>query len=137
MSTARRDVVAVRGIRARGFHGVLPEERRDGQDFVVDVAMTIDTRPAAASDDLALTVDYSAVAAAVVVVVTGESVDLVETLAARIADAVLAEPLVEQVEIVVHKPEAPVGVPFGDVCVTIVRSRDDRRDTIRDEESAQ
>jgi len=137
VSTARRDVVAVRGIRARGFHGVLPEERRDGQDFVVDVAMTIDTRPAAASDDLALTVDYSAVAAAVVVVVTGESVDLVETLAARIADAVLAEPLVEQVEIVVHKPEAPVGVPFGDVCVTIVRSRDDRRDTIRDEESAQ
>ena len=117
------DTVAVRGIRARGFHGVLPEERRDGQDFVVDVVMSFDTRPAASSDDLTLTVDYSAVAADVVAVVAGDPVDLVETLAARIADVVLAHARVERVEVTVHKPEAPVGVPFDDVVVTISRTQ--------------
>ena len=117
------DTVAVRGIRSRGFHGVLPEERRDGQDFVVDVVMSFDTRPAAGSDDLALTVDYAAVSADVVAVVAGDPVDLVETLAARIADAVLAHARVERVEVTVHKPQAPVGVPFDDVVVTISRTQ--------------
>jgi dihydroneopterin aldolase len=102
---------------------VLPEERRDGQDFVVDVVMSFDTRPAAGSDDLALTVDYAAVSADVVAVVAGDPVDLVETLAARIADAVLAHARVERVEVTVHKPQAPVGVPFDDVVVTISRTQ--------------
>lgn len=119
------DTVAVRGIRARGRHGVLPEERRDGQDFVVDVVLTLDTAPAAAADDLALTVDYSGVARSVVEVLTGEPVDLVETLAAMICGRVLAEPLVRAVEVSVHKPDAPVGVPFDDVVVTIRRTRDE------------
>ena len=130
MSTA--DSVAVRGIRARGRHGVLAQERRDGQDFVVDVVMFFDTAPAAATDDLALTVDYAVVAADVVAIVTGEPVDLVETLAAMIATRVLAHSRVDRVEVSVHKPEAPVGVPFDDVVVSVSRSRGQH---VRDEGS--
>ena len=115
------DRIAVTGISARGFHGVLEHEKRDGQTFVVDVALGVDTRAAAAADDLARTVDYSAVAADVVAVVSDGSLDLIETLAQRIADVCLAREHVEVVEVVVHKPDAPVGVPFDDVTVTIVR----------------
>lgn len=121
--SARPDTVAVRGIRARGFHGVLPEERRDGQDFVVDVVMALDTAPAAASDDLDATVDYALVAQRVVAVVEGEPVNLIETLAQRLATVVLEQRKVQEVEVTVHKPQAPVGVPFGDVVVTIARGR--------------
>jgi dihydroneopterin aldolase len=115
------DRIAVTGITARGFHGVLEHEKREGQTFVVDVALGVDTREAARTDDLARTVDYSAVAADVVAIVSEGSLDLIETLAQRIADACLARDLVEAVEVVVHKPDAPVGVPFDDVTVTIVR----------------
>jgi dihydroneopterin aldolase len=115
------DRIAVTGITARGFHGVLEHEKREGQTFVVDVALGVDTREAARTDDLARTVDYSAVAADVVAIVSDGSLDLIETLAQRIADACLARDLVEAVEVVVHKPDAPVGVPFDDVTVTIVR----------------
>ena len=115
------DRIAVTGIAARGFHGVLEHEKRDGQTFVVDVVLGVDTRRAAATDDLASTVDYAAVAADVVAIVADGSLDLIETLAQRIADACLARDLVEAVEVVVHKPDAPVGVPFGDVTVSIVR----------------
>ncbi|HSN06416.1 MAG TPA: dihydroneopterin aldolase [Candidatus Angelobacter sp.] len=117
------DLVAVRGISARGFHGVLEHERRDGQTFVVDVGLAVDTRAAAAADELALTVDYGGVAARVVAAIEGEPVALVETLAQRIADSVLAVDGVAAVEVTVHKPEAPVGVAFQDVVVTIVRHR--------------
>jgi dihydroneopterin aldolase len=117
------DRIAVTGIAAYGYHGVLADERRDGQRFLVDVALGVDTRAAAATDDLTRTVDYSAVAAAVVALVEGDPADLIETLAARIADAALGFPLVTVVEVTVHKPEAPVGVPFHDVTVTIERRR--------------
>lgn len=115
--------VAVRGIRARGYHGVLPAERRDGQDFVVDVVMAVDVTEAAATDDLAATVDYALVAGQVVAVVEGDPVNLIETLAQRVADQVLQHWRVQQVEVTVHKPQAPVGVPFEDVTVTIERGR--------------
>jgi dihydroneopterin aldolase len=95
----------------------------EGQRFLVDVALGVDTRAAAATDDLARTVDYSAVAQDVVALVTGEPVDLIETLAARIADACLDRAGVQSVEVRVHKPMAPVGVEFDDVNVTIVRRR--------------
>jgi dihydroneopterin aldolase len=117
------DRIGVTGISARGFHGVFEHEKRDGQIFVVDVTLGVDTRPAAASDDLAHTVDYGAVAAHVVAIIEGPSLDLVETLAQNLADACLGFVGVEVVEVVVHKPEAPVGVPFADVTVTIVRQR--------------
>ncbi|MBB1243805.1 dihydroneopterin aldolase [Streptomyces durbertensis] len=117
------DRVAVRGLRAKGHHGVFEREREEGQLFVVDVEMAVDTRAAAAEDDLTRTVHYGVVAEEVVAVITGEPVDLIETLAQRIADQCLTHEAVREVEVVVHKPDAPITVPFDDVTITIKRSR--------------
>lgn len=117
------DQIVLRGISARGFHGVLDFERRDGQTFVVDVVLDLDLTAAGASDDLADTVNYAEVAGDIVALIEGEPLNLIEALAARIADRVLARPLVEAVEVVVHKPEAPVGHPFTDVQVRVQRER--------------
>ncbi|MEU1800176.1 MULTISPECIES: dihydroneopterin aldolase [Streptomyces] len=119
----RVDRVALRGLRARGHHGVFPEEREEGQTFVVDLVLGLDTRPAAADDDLTKTVHYGVVAEEVVDVVRGEPVELIETLAERIADTCLKHDVVREVEVVVHKPQAPITVPFDDVTITITRSR--------------
>lgn len=121
MIPEKLDRIAVRGLTAIGHHGVLEFEKREGQTFVVDVVLGVDTRAAAACDDLARTVDYSAVAAEVIALIEGEPVDLIEKLAQQVADACLARDGVEAVEVTVHKPEAPVGVAFGDVTVTITR----------------
>ena len=120
----RGDLIRLTGVRARGHHGVLEHERRDGQDFVVDVTLSLDLRAAGTSDELARTVNYAEVAADVVAVVTGPPRDLIETVAEEIAHRALARPLVEAVEVTVHKPSAPVGVPFGDVEVVVRRERD-------------
>ena len=120
----RGDLIRLTGVHARGHHGVLEHETRDGQDFLVDVAMAVDLARAGASDDLAHTVHYGEVAADVVAVVEGEPRDLIETVAEEIAAQVLTRPLVEEVEVTVHKPQAPVGVPFGDVEVVVRRRRD-------------
>ncbi|AYN33361.1 dihydroneopterin aldolase [Streptomyces albus] len=119
----RVDRVALRGLRARGHHGVFPQEREEGQTFVVDLVLGLDTRPAAATDDLTRTVHYGIVAEEVAAIVQGEPVDLIETLAARIAESCLRHEGVEEVEVCVHKPQAPITVPFDDVTVTITRSR--------------
>lgn len=121
------DAIRVAGISARGFHGVFPEEKRDGQQFVVDVALEADLTAAGESDDLADTVNYAEVAAMVVERIEGPSFDLIERLAAVIAEDVLGSDLsallVDAVVVTVHKPQAPVGVPFGDVTVTVRRER--------------
>ena len=115
------DRITLTGLRVRGWHGVLPEERRDGQDFVVDAVLHLDLRPAGASDDLALTVHYGELAEALAAVVAGDPVDLLETLAERLADVCLTAGPVERVEVTVHKPDAPIPVPFTDVSVTVTR----------------
>jgi dihydroneopterin aldolase len=102
---------------------VLESERLTGQPFIADVTIAVDTRRAAGSDDLDDTVDYSQVAQAVHAELAGEPVDLIETLAERIAARCLAFPGVQAVEISLHKPEAPVGVPASDVVLRIVRER--------------
>ena len=117
------DSVHLTGVRARGHHGVFPEEKREGQDFVVDVELAVDLAWAGATDDLAHTVSYAEVAADVVRRIEGEPHDLIETLAEEIAADCLARPLVERAVVTVHKPQAPVGVPFGDVAVRVVRLR--------------
>lgn len=117
------DRLALRGLRARGRHGVHDWERGQGQTFLVDAVLGLDTRPAAAGDDLARTVDYGAMARRLVAVVEGEPVRLIETLAQRLADECLGQPDVQEVEVTVHKPEAPVPVAFDDVAVTVTRSR--------------
>ncbi|HEY5353345.1 MAG TPA: dihydroneopterin aldolase [Streptosporangiaceae bacterium] len=119
----RLDQIALRGLRGYGYHGVLDSERHDGQEFGVDAVLWVDTAAAAASDDLSLTVDYAAMAGRLAAIVAGPPVRLIETLAQRLADAALAEPLVREVEITVHKPHAPVGHPFDDIAVTIRRPR--------------
>lgn len=118
------DEIRLLGVAARGHHGVLDFEKRDGQDFVVDVVMRVDLAAAGRTDDLATTVNYAEVAADVVDVITGPSFDLIEKVASVIADRVLTRPLVEAVEVTVHKPQAPVGVPFSDVQVVVRRERD-------------
>ena len=119
----RADRIELRGLRVRGYHGVLDSERRDGQEFLVDAVLAVDTRPAAATDDLSLTVDYAGLSERLAGIVAGEPVQLIETLAERLAQACLAEPAVRQAEITVHKPNAPISLPFGDVSVTIRRER--------------
>jgi dihydroneopterin aldolase len=116
-----RDTVSLRGIRARGRHGVLDFEREIGQTFVVDVDMVVDVGPAAASDDLSLTVDYGAVATEVAAIVTGPPFALIETLAVRIAERVKAFGGVQEVTVAVHKPYAPVTEVFDDVVVRVTR----------------
>lgn len=124
MSPAVHDTITVSGIAAIGHHGVFDHERRDGQTFVADVTLHVDSRPAAAADSLALTVDYGLVSEQVAAVLSGEPADLVETVAERIAAAVLTHPGVHAVDVVVHKPQAPVPVPFTDVTVRIHRDRE-------------
>ncbi len=121
--TDRLDRIAVRGLREWGYHGVLDHERRDGQPFVVDVVLGVDTREAARTDDLVHTVHYGVLSERLVEVVGGEPVALIETLAQRLADTCLAEPAVHEVEVTVHKPDAPIPHEFSDVTVTVVRER--------------
>ncbi|WP_116245515.1 dihydroneopterin aldolase [Nocardiopsis sp. FIRDI 009] len=120
------DRIALRGLRARGYHGVFDFERREGQDFVVDAVLHLDVAPAAASDDVGDTVHYGLLAERLVEIVRGEPVNLIETLAERLAAECLAESPVREVELTVHKPSAPIPHEFADVAVTVTRSREGR-----------
>ncbi|CAA9407696.1 MAG: Dihydroneopterin aldolase [uncultured Pseudonocardia sp.] len=117
------DRIELRGLRVRGHHGVFEHEKRDGQDFVVDITVWMDLAPAAASDDLADTLHYGELAERAAAVVGGEPCDLIETVSARIADDVLTDPRVQAVEVVLHKPQAPIPLDFADVAVVARRSR--------------
>ena len=118
-----RDRLAVRGLAVHGHHGVFEHERRDGQEFVIDLVLGVDTRVAASSDDLQDTVDYGTLVDEVRTAVADDPVDLIETLAQRIADVCLRNALVDTVEVTVHKPHAPIQATFEDVALTINRSR--------------
>jgi dihydroneopterin aldolase len=122
---ASTDRIELRGLRLRGRHGVFDHERADGQDFVVDLVLGLDTSTAACSDALADTVDYGALALSVAAVVGGEPVNLLETLADRIARVCLRDDRVVSAEVTVHKPQAPIPASFTDVMVTVVRRRDE------------
>ena len=117
------DCVTLVGITGFGHHGVLAHERELGQTFVVDVTLFLDLGPAGVSDDLSRTVDYGHVAQRVHESITTDPVDLIETLAERIASLCLSERFVDRVRVTVHKPQAPVPVALTDVAVTIERSR--------------
>lgn len=117
------DRIMLTGLRATGFHGVFEHERRDGQEFIVDVVVEFDARQAAITDDVAHTVNYAEVASLAEARITDEPVNLIETLAERIARDVLGLAFVEAVEVTVHKPAAPIPSAFSDVSVTIRRER--------------
>ncbi|HEU5037547.1 MAG TPA: dihydroneopterin aldolase [Nocardioides sp.] len=118
------DELAVSGIECFGHHGVFEFERREGQVFVIDLVLGIDTTPAAASDDLHDTVDYGSLVASVKAAVEKDPVDLIETLAQRIADVCLLDGRVEWARVTVHKPDAPIDATFADVVLTITRKRE-------------
>jgi dihydroneopterin aldolase/2-amino-4-hydroxy-6-hydroxymethyldihydropteridine diphosphokinase len=122
------DRISLLGLRAFGRHGVLARERAEGQEFVIDAVLWVDTRGAAEADDLSLTVDYGVLADRLARLVSGPPAALIETLAARLADACLEHRMVRQVEITVHKPHAPVGQPVRDITVAIRRQQADRSD---------
>ncbi|MBB3037785.1 dihydroneopterin aldolase [Hoyosella altamirensis] len=115
------DRIELRGLTVRGHHGVFEHEKRDGQDFVVDIVVHLDLAAAAASDDLGDTLDYGELARQAAAVITGEPYNLIESVAARIADGVVEDPRVEAVEVTVHKPSAPIPLAFSDVAVVVRR----------------
>jgi dihydroneopterin aldolase len=115
------DEITLTGLRATAFHGVFEEERRDGQVFVIDLTVQLDLAAAGASDDLTQTIHYGILADEVVSAVESNPVDLIETVAERVAQVALAHPPARAVRVTVHKPEAPITVPFEDVAVTITR----------------
>jgi 7,8-dihydroneopterin aldolase/epimerase/oxygenase len=117
------DLISLTGLRARGRHGVYDFEREQGQEFVVDVVLELDLSKAADSDDVADTVHYGELAARLVAVVAGEPVNLIETLAGRLAAVCLADPRVAAATVTVHKPQAPIPHEFADVSVTLRRER--------------
>jgi len=117
------DELALTGLACWGHHGVFEHERREGQTFVIDLVLGFDTSAAAASDDLSETVDYGSLALAVKAAVEQDPVDLIETLAQRIAVLCLLENRVEWARVTVHKPDAPIDATFSDVALTITRSK--------------
>jgi dihydroneopterin aldolase len=116
------DELTITGIECFGQHGVFEHERRDGQRFVVDLTLGVDTRAAAATDDLHDTVDYGSLVAQVKAAVESDPVDLIETLAERISGVCLLDDRVEWARVTVHKPDAPIEAAFADVMLTITRS---------------
>ena len=118
------DHLTLTGLRAFGHHGVFAEERENGQEFVLDVAVWLDFRGASEGDDLDQTVHYGVLAEQIVAAVERDPVDLIETLAERIASLVLENRSANAVQVTVHKPSAPITVPFADVSVTITRVRE-------------
>jgi dihydroneopterin aldolase len=115
--------IALTGLRARGYHGVYESERASGQEFAVDAVLELDLSAAAASDQVVDTVDYGALADRLVAVVTGPPVNLIETLADRLAEVCLADRRVAAATVTVHKPQAPIRHEFADVAVTLRRER--------------
>jgi len=115
--------ITLAGLRARGHHGVYDFERAEGQEFGVDVVLELDLGPAAASDDVADTVHYGELAERLVAIVAGEPVNLIETLATRLAESCLADERVAAATVTVHKPQAPIPHEFADVSVTITLRR--------------
>lgn len=117
------DEIVLTGLTVFGRHGVYAQEREKGQEFTVDLRLRLSLEQAATSDDVADTVHYGELAERVAAVVAGEPVNLIETLAERIADVALADRRVQQVSVTVHKPQAPIALTFGDVAVTVHRTR--------------
>jgi dihydroneopterin aldolase / 2-amino-4-hydroxy-6-hydroxymethyldihydropteridine diphosphokinase len=118
------DRISIVGLKVRGHHGVFEHERVAGQDFVVDATLWVDTADAAAADDLSLTADYGSIADQLAAIVSGEPVALIETLADRLVMACLANPVVREAEVTVHKPQAPVSRQVADIAVTVRRQAD-------------
>lgn len=116
------DRISLKGIWGFGYHGFFEHEAKSGQDFFVDLDITLDLSKASTTDDLADTIDYGALTDLVVEEITGERVQLIERLAGRIADRIKSQhPQIDWIEVTVHKPKAPVSSEVADISVTITR----------------
>ena len=115
------DKITLTGLKARGHHGVFDFERANGQDFVIDVVLELDLAKAAETDDVRDTVHYGELAEKLIAVIAGEPVNLIETLAERLANVCLEQS--RRVTVTVHKPQAPIPLVFADVAVVARRSR--------------
>jgi|AACY02.14.fsa_nt_gi dihydroneopterin aldolase len=112
------DVIRIEGIEAFGYHGVFPQEKREGQTFLVDVDIETSFDEAIAHDNVAYTVDYGVVAERVAEIIQGEPADLIETVCDRIVTMVLSLERVTSTRVTIHKPQAPISVPFAGVSVS-------------------
>jgi dihydroneopterin aldolase len=118
------DRITLTGLRVQANHGVFEHEKRDGQEFVVDVTVWLELSHAAETDDVADTLHYGELATRVAEIVGGPSRDLIETVATEVAEDLMRwAPYLHAAEVTIHKPSAPIPLPFADVAVTIRRSR--------------
>lgn len=117
------DSITLTGLRVNAHHGLYDFERENGQDFIVDVTVWLDLSGAASGDSIDRTIHYGELAVEVTEAVAADPVDLIETVAERVAAVVLAHEAAERVQVTVHKPSAPIPVPFTDVAVSVTRSR--------------
>ncbi|MEX0797604.1 MAG: dihydroneopterin aldolase [Acidimicrobiia bacterium] len=117
------DRIRISGIEVLARHGVLDSEKQNDQKFLIDLDLTLDLGAAAATDRLEDTVDYGELSQRTHDYVASNSFDLIERLAHGVADLAMEYPKVEAVEVTVHKPDAPIEVPFEDVSVTVSRER--------------
>ncbi|QSR29464.1 dihydroneopterin aldolase [Nocardioides sp. S5] len=123
-----QDELSITGIECFAHHGVFDFEKREGQVFVVDLVLGIDTRAAGVSDDLEDTVNYGSLTMDVKAAVERDPVDLIETVAQRIADVCLLDSRVEWARVTLHKPDAPIDATYSDVALTITRTRGNAHD---------
>jgi 7,8-dihydroneopterin aldolase/epimerase/oxygenase len=120
------DSIFVTGLLIHAHHGVMEHEEKVGQRFIIDLELGLDLAAAARSDKLSDTVSYSTIVETATTAFTSRNYRLVESAAASIADAILAKfARITSVHITVHKPHAPMAAIFGDVGVTLKRSRHD------------
>lgn len=121
--TGAGDSIRLTGLRVFAHHGVFDFERANGQEFIIDVEIMLDLAPPAESDDVTETIHYGELAEAIAAAVSSDPVNLIEKVAQRVADLVLAHPLAASTTVTIHKPSAPISIPFGDVSVTVSRAR--------------
>lgn len=114
------DKISITGIQAHGYHGLLEDEKKNGQPFIVDVEVELDLSKAGKRDDIEKSVDYNALAILVHSEITGPAVNLIESLAHRIGIKALETfKEIDEIRVTVHKPKAPIEVGFTDVSVSI------------------
>ena len=120
------DFIELTGLRIFAYHGVFDEERREGQEFIIDVRLGLDLERSATTDDVADTVHYGILAEQIAAAVARDAVNLIETVAKRVVDLVLDDHRVHVATVTVHKPSAPIALAFDDVSVTLTRERSSR-----------
>lgn len=120
------DKIIIKGLKVFAYHGVNPEEKIDGQDFILDIIAYTDLKNAGQTDDICDTVSYAKILKTAVRVMNEDKYDLIEKAARRVADQILSEfDKVSSVDVILKKPQAPIKADFDYVAVEISRSRGD------------